>query len=163
MVSKIDRKEIFQMLQVVPPLAAVFAGAATLFTLGFVPAVAVGAATFVCGYVGLVAGGLGGGLVGGLGSAALGSIFGAATKGRQGAGAGEVLSLVGGGTAGALIGATIGVFGGSYAGYDFSHDAMERYINNAPAAEQTAPAAVETQGQASLKVPTIAAPALRAA
>jgi MFS family permease len=151
------------MLQVVPPLAAIFAGAATLFTLGFVPAVAVGAATFVCGYVGLVAGGVGGGLVGGLGSAVLGSAFGAAAKGREGAGVGGLLGFTGGGAVGAIVGATIGVFGGSYAGYDFSHDAMERYINNAPAAEQTAPAAVETQGQASLKVPTIAAPALRAA
>jgi MFS family permease len=154
------------MIQIVPPLAAIFAGAATFFTLGFVPAVAVGAATFVCGYVGMVAGGFGGGIVGGLGSAALGSVFGAAAKGRSGAGVGAGAGLIAGGGLGAILGATIGAFGGSYAGYDFTHDAMERFMGETPAATQQyeAPTAVDAvEENASLKVPAIAAPALRAA
>lgn len=113
----------------IPVLATVFAGVATWATLGFVPAIIVGGVTGVAATVGV---GVGAG-VGAIGAGVLGSIFGGLAAKGEGAAAGGVFGLA----SGAVIGSVVGGIGGGIAGYNFTHDAVERHMNDAPAVNES--------------------------
>jgi hypothetical protein len=127
-------------------LVALFAGVCGYIATGaFVPAVLIGVTAGICGKAGAWLGGIAGAAGGGI----LGSV---------GGGEGAAVGAVVGGIGGLLT----GMFMGAVAGYNFSLDAVERYMMPPAPAVQEQPAAQAVDSQASLTVPTIAAPSLRA-